>query len=103
MHVQQTPVALLLRIILSSTLPGDLVFDPCAGTGTALVEAKQLGRKSIGIEIDPAYVKLIRKRLNSLREADNIFRYHRYYKFTPNLKENWQHANTTASSNNCHK
>jgi site-specific DNA-methyltransferase (adenine-specific) len=79
-HVQQTPVSLLLRIILSSTLPGDIVFDPTAGTGTALVVAKQLNRKSIGIEIDPAHVELIKKRLANLRAADNISGYFEYGK-----------------------
>lgn len=52
-HKQQSPVHLLTRIILSSTNPGDLVFDPFAGTGTTLIVAKQLLRDSIGVEIDP--------------------------------------------------
>ncbi|MCJ7559738.1 site-specific DNA-methyltransferase [Candidatus Bathyarchaeota archaeon] len=89
-HVQQTPVSLLLRIILSSTLPSDIVFDPTAGTGTALVVAKQLSRNSLGIEIDPAHVELIKKRLKTLRAADDISSHYDYYKFTPNLKKIWQ-------------
>jgi site-specific DNA-methyltransferase (adenine-specific) len=93
-HVQQTPVSLLLRMILSSTLPGDIVFDPTAGTGTALVVAKQLDRKSVGIEIDPAHVKLIKNRLKTLRAADSISRYYEYYKFTPNLKDIWKAEKT---------
>ena len=93
MHVQQTPVALLLRIILSSTLPGDVVFDPTAGTGSALVVAKQLNRNSIGIEIDPSHVQLINKRLATLRTTDNISKYFEYYKFTPNLGKIWQTDN----------
>jgi DNA modification methylase len=90
MHVQQTPVSLLLRIILSSTLPGDIVFDPNAGTGTALVVAKQLGRKSIGIEIDPVNVELINSRLKTLRAADDISSNYDYYGFSPNLRQIWQ-------------
>ena len=43
-HKQQSPVALLLRMILSSTNPGDCAFDPFAGTGTTLVVASQLSR-----------------------------------------------------------
>jgi len=89
-HVQQSPVALLLRIILSSTMPGDIVFDPCAGSGTALVVAKQLRRNSIGVEIDPSHVGLIKKRLKVLRAADNISRYCDYYRFSPNLVKIWQ-------------
>lgn len=88
-HEQQSPVALLLRIILSSTMPGDLVLDPLAGTGTTVVVANQLERNSIGIEIDPDYVKIIRKRLKFLRPSDNVDRYYDYYRYTPNLKEIW--------------
>ena len=88
-HTQQSPVALLLRIILSSTVPGDTVLDPLAGTGTTLVVAKQLGRNSIGIEIDPEYVEIIKKRLKSLRASDSVLPYYDYYRFTPNLKEIW--------------
>jgi site-specific DNA-methyltransferase (adenine-specific) len=90
-HTQQSPVALLLRIILSSTMPRDIVFDPCAGLGTALVVAKQLQRNSIGVEIDPSHVELIRKRLRLLRAADSISRYYEYYRFSPNLENIWQH------------
>jgi site-specific DNA-methyltransferase (adenine-specific) len=89
MHVQQTPVALLLRLILSSSLPGDIVFDPTAGTGTTLVVAKQLNRNSVGVEIDPSNVELIRKRLASLRTTDNISSYLQYYKYTKNLEQIW--------------
>jgi len=93
-HIQQSPVSLLLRIILSSTLPGDIVFDPTAGTGTALVVAKQLNRNSVGIEIDPEHIELIRKRLKTLRPADNISRHYDYYRFTPNLKSIWKSEKT---------
>jgi DNA modification methylase len=89
-HVQQSPVALLLRVILSSTMPRDVVFDPLAGTGTALVVAKQLDRNSIGIEIDPDNVAIIKRRLNFVRLSDNVSRFFDYYQFTPNLKEIWQ-------------
>lgn len=89
-HTQQSPVALLLRIILCSTRPGDTVLDPLAGTGTTLVVAKQLERNSIGIEIDPDHVGLIEKRLEILRPSDSILRYYDYYRFTPNLREIWR-------------
>ncbi len=89
-HVQQSPVALLLRIILSSTLPGDTVLDPLAGTGTTSVVAYQLGRNSITVEIDPKNVEIIKKRLTFPRAADSVSKYYDYYRFTPNLKEIWQ-------------
>jgi len=88
-HVQQSPVALLLRIILSSTKPGDVVLDPFAGTGTTAVVASQLGRPAIGIEIDPKNVELIEKRLAGKRVADSIGKHMRYYRFTPELDELW--------------
>ena len=92
-HTQQSPISLLLRIVLSSSLPGDVVLDPVAGTGTTLVVAKQLERNSIGIEIDPAHVALIEKRLSCPRPSDRISRYLDYYKFTPNLKKIWRLKN----------
>jgi DNA modification methylase len=88
-HVQQSPVALLLRMILSSTQPDDTVLDPLAGTGTTLVVARQLGRNSVGVEIDPANVEIIKKRLTSLRPADTVSKYYEYYRFTPNLRNIW--------------
>jgi site-specific DNA-methyltransferase (adenine-specific) len=94
MHVQQAPVSLLLRIILSSTIPGDVVFDPTAGTGTTLVVAKQLYRNSIGIEIDPAHVELIKNRLKIVRPADDISTNYDYYRFTQNLKSIWKSEKT---------
>jgi len=78
-HRQQSPVALLLRIILSSSEVGDTVLDPFAGTGTTLVTAYQLGRNSIGIEIDPKNVGMIKNRLNELRESDTIEKYYQDY------------------------
>lgn len=50
-HKQQSPKALLLRIILSSTKIGDTVLDPFAGTGTTLVVSKQLFRNAIGLSL----------------------------------------------------
>jgi DNA modification methylase len=94
-HVQQTPVALLLRIILSSSKLGDIIFDPTAGTGTALVVAKQLKRNSIGIEIDPAHIKLINNRLATQRAPDCIYPMRKYYRFTAHLDDLWQTTQPT--------
>src|SRR5256714_3228303 len=54
-HPTQKPEALLARVILASSRPGDLVLDPFSGTGTTGAAAKRLGRAFIGIERDPAY------------------------------------------------
>jgi DNA modification methylase len=88
-HKQQSPIALLLRIILSSTQVGDTVFDPFAGTGTTLVTAYQLKRKCIGIEIDPQNAAMIKRRLAEIRDPDAVSRYYQDYMFTENLEEIW--------------
>lgn len=96
-HKQQAPLALLLRIILSSTKQDDVVLDPFAGTGTALVVAKQLGRKSIGLEIDPANVKCIKNRIENIRDADNIEKFYKDYICTENLNNIWKIGKTPAA------
>lgn len=90
LHKQQSPVALLLRIILSSTMPGDTILDPFAGTGTTLVAAHQLERNSIGIEIDPDYVKIIEERLQYPGPSDDVLQHYNYYIYTENIKEIWR-------------
>lgn len=92
-HKQQSPIALLLRIILSSSNIGDLIFDPFAGTGTTLVVAKQLSRRYVGVEIDPKNVEEINKRLDKLRNSDSIEKYRRDYLFTENLNKLWSPKN----------
>jgi len=88
-HKQQSPVHLLTRIILSSSKPGDLVFDPFAGTGTTLTVAQQLRRNSIGTEIDPVNRDVILKRISHLRPSDDISKLEHYYRFTESLKSIW--------------
>ena len=88
-HKQQAPIALLLRIILTSTNVGDLILDPFAGTGTTNIVALQTNRKSIGIEIDPKNVACIKERLENLREADDVKSLYKDYLFTDNLSEIW--------------
>lgn len=88
-HTQQSPIALLLRIILTSTAPGDLVLDPFAGTGTTSIVSQQLQRSSISVEIDPNNVNIIKNRLNDLRPPDDILKYQKYYRYSQNLKAIW--------------
>ena len=89
LHKQQAPLQLLLRIILSSTNPGDVVLDPFAGSGTTLVVAEQLRRPSIGIELDSHNVALIQNRLAEQRKSDNISRFFEEYACTPDLEIIW--------------
>ncbi len=88
-HKQQSPIALLLRIILSSSKKGDMVFDPFAGTGTTLVVANQLQRKSIGVEIDPQNISRIEERINKLRVPDCVEKFFHYYRHTENIDAVW--------------
>jgi site-specific DNA-methyltransferase (adenine-specific) len=62
-HPTQKPIALLERIIKASSNVGDTVLDPFSGTFTTSFVAKQLGRKSIGIELQKEYVKIGLRRL----------------------------------------
>lgn len=59
----QKPVALLERIVATSSNKNDIVFDPFCGCGTALVASQKLGRRWIGIDISPTACKLMKKRL----------------------------------------
>ena len=56
-HPTQKPEALLYRILLACTKPGDVVLDPFFGTGTTGAVARRLGRRWIGIEREAAYVE----------------------------------------------
>ncbi|MDE3268907.1 MAG: site-specific DNA-methyltransferase [Pseudomonadota bacterium] len=91
LHKQQTPIQFLLRVILSSTNPGDTVLDPFAGSGTTLVVAKQLGRDAIGIEIDSHNVSIIQNRLAQQRKADDVSRFFNDYICTANLETIWDY------------
>ena len=62
-HPTQKCEKLIARLILASTNPGDMVFDPFLGSGTTSVVAKKLGRQYIGIDIDEEYCLLAERRL----------------------------------------
>jgi len=64
-HPCQLPIPLLERLILMTTDEGDIVLDPFVGTGTTAIAAKRLGRKYIAIDIDPKYVEMTKKKLES--------------------------------------
>jgi DNA modification methylase len=59
----------------------------------------QLRRNSIGIEIDPEYIKIINKRLESPRYADSVLRHREYYRFTKDIEEIWPVENALPSQN----
>lgn len=62
-HPCPFPDTLPRRCIAATTDPGDMVLDPFAGSGTTLRAAKDLGRKSIGIEMEERYCEIAAKRL----------------------------------------
>ncbi|HUH24940.1 MAG TPA: site-specific DNA-methyltransferase [Brevundimonas sp.] len=68
-HPTQKPEALLHRVLLASTRPGDVVLDPFFGTGTTGAAAKRLGRKFIGIERDETYADVAEKRIAAVIPA----------------------------------
>ena len=65
-HPTQKPEALLHRVLVASTSPGDVVLDPFFGTGTTGAVAKRLGRHFIGIERDRDYVAAARERIDAV-------------------------------------
>lgn len=70
-HSTQKPEALLYRVIMASSNPGDVVLDPFFGTGTTGAVAKKLGRNWIGIERNKKYVRIAQKRIDAVQKADN--------------------------------
>jgi modification methylase len=69
-HSTQKPEALLHRVLLASTQPGDVVLDPFFGSGTTGAVARRLGRHFIGIERDANYVRLARARIDKVEQTD---------------------------------
>ncbi len=72
-HPTQKPEALLARVLLASSRPGDVVLDPFFGSGTTGAVAKKLGRHFIGLEREQAYIDAAKARIEAaepLEDAD---------------------------------
>ena len=69
-HPTQKPEALLARVLLSSTKPGDVVLDPFFGTGTTGAVAKRLGRHYVGIEREDVYIEAAEARIAAVEALD---------------------------------
>ena len=69
-HPTQKPEALLYRILLASSDPGDVVLDPFFGTGTTGAMAIKLQRHFIGIEVEPDYIRAAEKRLKQSMQLE---------------------------------
>ncbi len=71
LHPTQKPEALLHRVLLASTMQGDIVLDPFLGTGTTAAVARRLSRHYIGIERHPAYVEAALGRVRRVRPSSD--------------------------------
>ena len=71
-HPTQKPEALLHRIIMAATKPGQVVLDPFLGSGTTAAVAKRLGRRYIGLEREPRYAEMARRRIARTRAVEDL-------------------------------
>jgi DNA modification methylase len=71
-HPTQKPLSITEKIIKVHCQNEGVVLDPFAGSGTTLVAAQKLGRKWIGIELNPEYIEIANKRLKPYLEQTNI-------------------------------
>ncbi len=69
-HPTQKPEALLYRVIMSSSNPGDVILDPFFGTGTTGAVARKLHRHFIGVEIDKKYANLAMRRVKEVVQLE---------------------------------
>jgi modification methylase len=69
-HPTQKPEALLYRILLACSKPGDVILDPFFGTGTTGAVAKRLGRHWIGIEREDNYIEVAQERIEAALPLD---------------------------------
>jgi len=66
-HPTQKPESLLFRCVMAASNPGDTILDPFFGTGTTGAVARRLGRRFIGLERDPDYAAMARKRIAEIQ------------------------------------
>ncbi len=71
-HPTQKPEALLHRIVMAASRPGDLVLDPFLGSGTSAAVAKRLRRRWLGFESDPDYAELARARVDAVEPVEDL-------------------------------
>ncbi len=70
LHPTQKPEALLARVMLSSTKPGDVVLDPFFGSGTTGAVAKRLGRHFVGIDREQSYIDAAQERIDAVQPLE---------------------------------
>jgi site-specific DNA-methyltransferase (adenine-specific) len=72
-HPTQKPISIINHIIRASTKSGQTILDPFMGSGTTLVACQKLGRKGIGIELDPDYFEIACKRVDEATRQPDLF------------------------------
>ncbi|MBA5723760.1 site-specific DNA-methyltransferase [Candidatus Liberibacter sp.] len=72
LHATQKPEALLSRILMASTKPGDIILDPFFGSGTTGAVAKKLGRHFIGIEMEQDYINVATERIAAVKPWGSV-------------------------------
>lgn len=85
-------------------MPGDMVLDPFAGTGTTLCVSRGLSRYSIGVEKSAHHVEHINQRLSEWRPVDDVSQLRGDYEYTAGLDEIWGSMADAASAGlaGCH-
>lgn len=72
-HPGYTSEDITMRVINSFSSPGDLILDPFLGSGTTVVACIKTGRRYIGMEIDPTYFEIAKKRIDLEKQQMNLF------------------------------
>lgn len=72
LHAAEKPVELLTKLIECSTLPGDRILDPCCGSGSTLIAARECGRRALGIERDEAYYNTAMSNVYMRKDKVNV-------------------------------
>jgi adenine-specific DNA-methyltransferase len=68
-HPTEKPLMSIMQLIEAFSHPGDIVLDPFVGSGTTAVAAKKIGRRYIGIDIEPVYAQQAQERVRRERRA----------------------------------
>lgn len=72
-HPTEKPIALMRELVDLFSNPGELIFDPFMGSGTTGVAAVKLGRRFVGVEIDPKYFDIARERISAALKQPDLF------------------------------
>lgn len=72
-HPTEKPISLMRELLADFTKPEQVILDPFMGSGTTGVAAVKLGRKFLGIEIEPKYYEIAKKRISAALKQPDLF------------------------------